>query len=221
MGAAVTVEAYDGRRTAALARKRMTTGKPPREGVEPLSADATVELLTRVKAGDRLALEALLARCLPPLRRCAHGRLPPYARGMMDTGDLVQDAVIKSLRNLEAFEARHLGALLAYLRTAVINRVYDLLDQHARRPERVELPEQLADDETSPLDRAIGNENRGRYEAALARLGPADREAIVARLEMGHSYEELAILLNKPTAAAARMAVTRAMKRLAEEIRHG
>jgi RNA polymerase sigma-70 factor (ECF subfamily) len=199
----------------------MTTGTPPPSTAEPLSADATVDLLDRIKGGDRLALEALLSRCLPALRRWAHGRLPAYARSMLDTNDLVQDAVIKAMRRLEVFESRHQGALLGYLRTSVMNQIFDLADQHARRGDPVELPEHLADEETSPLDRAIGTENLRRYEAALARLEAADREAIVARLEMQHTYEEVAVILNKPSAAAARMAVTRAMKRLADEIRRG
>ena len=221
MRLAPTLGAYDGHRTAALTPKRMTTGPTSSASAEPLSADATVDLLDRIKAGDRLALEALLARCLPTLRRWAHGRLPAYARSMLDTNDLVQDAVIKAMRRLEVFESRHQGALLAYLRTSVMNQIFDLVDQHARRGDRAELPEQLADDTTSPLDRAIGSENLRRYEAALGRLDAADREAIVARLEMQHTYDELAVILHKPTAAAARMAVTRAMKRLANEIRRG
>ena len=35
-----------------------------------------------------------------------------------------------------------------------------------------------------------------------------------------YSYEELTLVLNKPSPAAARMTVTRAMKRLADELRH-
>jgi DNA-directed RNA polymerase specialized sigma24 family protein len=54
----------------------------------------------------------------------------------------------------------------------------------------------------------------------MQRLDASDREAIVARLELQQSYDELAVVLNKPTASAARMSVTRAMKRLAEEMRH-
>ena len=49
----------------------------------------------------------------------------------------------------------------------------------------------------------------------------ADREAVIGRIELGYSYEELAVALDKPTAAAARMAVTRAVKRLAGEMLHG
>jgi RNA polymerase sigma-70 factor (ECF subfamily) len=187
---------------------------------QPLPAGETVELLSRVKQGDRDALEALLARCLPPLRRWAHGRLPSSARGMLDTADLVQDAVIKAMKRLDAFESRHQGALQAYLRVAVMNLVRDLAEQQRRRPQRADIPEHLPADDTSPLERAIGAERMARYEAALSRLSEADRAAIVGRLELQYSYDDLATLLDKPSADAARMAVTRAMRRLADEIRH-
>src|SRR5262245_7079910 len=195
---------------------------PPRRHVDPsfgpLAAEMTTELLYRVKSGDSAALERLLERCLPALSRWAHGRLPAYARDMLETQDLVQETVIAALRNLEAFESRHQGALQAYLRQSVKNRVQDIIRQHQRRPLEVDLSEHLVDQQLSPLDAAIGSENTERYEAALERLQPADREAIIGRLELGYSYEELAIVLNKPTSAAARMAVNRGIKRLIAEM---
>ena len=138
----------------------------------------------------------------------------------METADLVQDTVLAAMRRLDAFEARHQGALQAYLRQSVMNRIRDLVRQRDRRPEQTALPEDLLDEQTSPLERLIGSENVARYEAAMRRLDHSDREAIVGRLEMEYSYAELAIALNKPTADAARMAVTRAMRRLADEMRH-
>jgi DNA-directed RNA polymerase specialized sigma24 family protein len=60
-----------------------------------------------------------------------------------------------------------------------------------------------------------------RYEAALQRLRPEEREAIIARVEMERSYQEIAISLGKPSADAARMAVSRALLRLAEEMNRG
>lgn len=185
---------------------------------EPLAPETTVELLQLAKAGDKEALDRLLARCLPALRRWAHGRLPQSARGMLETSDVVQDSVMAAMRRLEAFEPRHQGALQAYLREAVMNRIRDVMRQHHRRPEPVQLPDALKDEATSPLEAAIGSENTARYEAALQRLKPADREAIIGRLELQYGYDELAIALGKPTADAARVAVTRAMKRLAAEI---
>ena len=189
-------------------------------GEEPLSPDTTVELLELAKGGDPEALGRLLERCVPALRRWAHGRLPPTARSLNDTADIVQDTVISAMRHLEAFEARHQGALQAYLRRAVMNRIRDVIRHQKRRPEISGLSEGLQDEATSPLEAAIGAENLERYETALERLKPLDREAIIGRLEMLYSYEELATVLNRPTPAAARMAVTRAMKRLAEEMQH-
>ena len=60
-----------------------------------------------------------------------------------------------------------------------------------------------------------------RYEAALASLSDDDREAIVARVELGGTYEEVAIALGKPSADAARMAVGRALLKLAEGMGRG
>ena len=54
---------------------------------------------------------------------------------------------------------------------------------------------------------------------ALQRLTGEEREAIIARVEMGYSYEELAEALGKPTSEAARKAARRALVRLAEEMK--
>ena len=184
-----------------------------------MSSEDTVDLLELVKIGDRAALDRLLQRVIPVLRRWAHGRLPGAARNAMDTVDLVQETVISAIRRLDGFDARSQGALQAYLRQAVMNRIRDLARYHKRRPTQTPLPEQMHDDRSSPLDLAIGAQNVERYERAMRNLAAADREAIVGRLEMQYDYEELAVVLNKPSAAAARMAVTRAMKRLAQELR--
>ena len=189
--------------------------------VETLSPEKTLDLLNRVKAGDSEALERLLARCLPSLRRWAHGRLPAYARDMQDTADLVQDTIISALKHLGRFEPRHEGALQAYLREALANRITDIIRKKLRRPVQADMPDDLAANAASPLEEVLGREKMARYEAALARLRPADREAIVARLELQYRYDELAIALGKPTANAAGVAVSRAIHRLADEMRHG
>jgi RNA polymerase sigma factor (sigma-70 family) len=197
------------------------SGPPPASSSSgPLTPEATVDLLEQVKRGDPAALDMLLQRCIEPLRRWARGRLPRSDRGMLDTSDVVQDAVFSALRRLEAFEARHQGALQAYLRLAVMNRIRDVIRQRRRRPTQTELPESLRDRGASPLEEVIGAENLRRYDDALQRLKPEEREAIIGRLELQYGYDELALVLNKPSAAAARMAVTRAMRRLADELHH-
>jgi len=183
-----------------------------------LDPETTVELINRVKAGDAAARERLVARCIPPLRRWARGRLPSYARDMLDTEDLVQEAVIAALGRIQGFEARREGALQAYLRQALANRIKDVIRYKRRRPLQTELPEDARDQGESPLEQVIGLENTERYEAAMLRLRDTDREAIIARVELRYSYQELAVALGKPSADAARVAVARAVYRLAREI---
>ena len=183
----------------------------------PNGLETTVELLAQVRQGDRDALDRLIARCVPPLRRWARGRLPTAARGLLDTQDLVQDTILSSLRHLDHFESRHEGALQAYLRQAVLNRIRDEARRFGRRPTATELTDSQPSNAASPLDIAIGREGVERYEAALQRLRPGDREAIIGRLELQYDYQELATILGKPNANAARVAVTRALARLMEQ----
>ena len=182
---------------------------------------SSLELLARARGGDRASLERLCERYLPRLRRWAHGRLPAFARGPLATDDLVQDALVRTLAQLGDFEPRHDAALQAYLREALRNRIRDELRRAQRRPAPGELDSQHPDAAPSPLERTIGGEAVARYERALARLKDDDRAAIVARLELQGSYQELAESLGKPSADAARMAVSRALVRLAEEMARG
>ena len=78
----------------------------------------------------------------------------------------------------------------------------------------------IVDGAKSPLEQAIGQQNLERYEGALGRLRPEEREAIIGRLEMGYSYQDLAEIAGKPSADAARKATQRALIRLAGEMRH-
>lgn len=179
-----------------------------------LSDEPTIELVLRAQAGDRDAVEALLQRCLPRLRRWAHGRLPIAARGHLDTEDLVQESALHVLGRLDVFEPRHVGAMQAYLRASVINRIRDEVRRIGRQPPPLELSEDHPSDETSPLEVAIQGEAYDRYRQALTELGPRDRELVVTRVELQWSVAEIAERFRLPTIDAARMAVTRALRRL-------
>jgi RNA polymerase sigma-70 factor (ECF subfamily) len=185
-----------------------------------LSDEPTIELVVKARSGNREAVEALLQRCLPQLRRWAHGRLPAAARGSLDTGDLVQETVLHVLRRLDTFELRHVGAMQAYLRQSVINRIRDEVRKISRQPAPDELPEDLASDLTSPLEAAVQSEAYERYRDALAELGPRDREMIVARIEAQWSLAEIAQRFGIRTPDAARMAISRALRRLTDRLKN-
>lgn len=184
----------------------------------PRSLDSTFELIDRVRRGDRRALELLFARHLEPLQRWAAGRLPGWARDLADTDDLVQDTLLRTFKRIEDFEPRRVGALQAYLRQAVLNRLRDEVRRNGRQGVRSELDAVELEGGESPLEEAIGREAVECYERALQRLKPGEREAIIARVELGCSYEELAEALGKPTPDAARKAAQRALARLAVEM---
>ena len=181
---------------------------------------ATVELVQKAKAGDQEAMDALFARYEVRLRRWAHGRLPASARGPLDTQDLVQDTLTRVFKRLHSFEPRHPGAFRDYVWTTLWNAVRDIARSSKRRGPIGPLDMDLAGDGPSPLQEAVGRETLDRYEAAMERLRPEEREAIVARIELGLSHAEVAEALGKPSAAAAHMAVSRALVRLAEEMAH-
>jgi RNA polymerase sigma-70 factor (ECF subfamily) len=138
---------------------------------------------------------------------------------MADTQDLVQETLFQTFKRMDGFEPRREGALQAYLRQALMNRIRDELRRFARRGPNGPLDTQAPDLAASPLDAAIGTEQAERYERALARLSDTDREAIIGRVELGCSYEELAVALAKPSAEAARKAAQRAVVRLAAEMK--
>ena len=141
---------------------------------------------------------------------------------MADTQDLVQETLLQTFNRLDVFEPAREGALQAYLRQAVMNRIRDEIRRKARRPTHEELEGTgPADPARSPLEEAVGMEEIERYESALARLRPEEREMIILRVELGYSYEEVARLLEKPTSGAAHKATKRALIHLAEEMARG
>jgi RNA polymerase sigma factor (sigma-70 family) len=179
------------------------------------SPDATQTLVRRAADGDQAAADLLFARYAPSIQRWAHGRLPRWARDIADTNDLIQETLLQTFRNLRRFDYRGDGSLHAYLRQGVMNRIREELRRHARRPEHEVVESGIAADALSPLESAIGRETVERYESALSTLTGEEREAIVARLELGLTHQEIAEALGKPSADAARMAIARAMLRLA------
>ena len=183
--------------------------------------ESTFSLIERARAGDKQALDRLFTRHLQPLQRWATGRLPKWARDLADTDDLVQDTLLRTFKKIESFEPRRVGALQAYLRNAVLNRLRDELRRKGREPASTNLDSVEVEAADSPLEAAIGREKVEAYEKALERLKPDEREAIIARVELGYSYQEMAVMLDKPSADAARKAAQRALVRLAEEMKRG
>jgi RNA polymerase sigma factor (sigma-70 family) len=180
--------------------------------------ESTATLLSLLRQGDDSARERLLARYLPLLRRWAHGRLPNRARDLNDTNDLVQITLLSALKNLDRFESRHEGALLAYLRTSLMNAIRGELRRVGRAGVVEPLPENSEALGADPLVPRLDQDQWLDYENALGKLPENKREAVLLRLEFGMSYAEIASALDRPSEAAASMMVSRALIELARHL---
>ena len=193
-----------------------THGLDEHRASSALDQITSLELVRRAKRGEARALSMLIARYVPFLRRLAHGRIPRWARTSIDTADLVQDTLLNTVRRLHSFEPRGNGAMRAYLRQALQNRIHSVRRDSMRRPQFADLADVHRDQGPTPLELALTANDRERYEHALRELRPDDRQAVIGRVELGYSYEQLAAVLGKATPDAARVAVRRALLRLAD-----
>ena len=177
--------------------------------------DSTLTLVMRARMGDRAALELIAERYQAALTRFAHGRVPAAARGLVDTCDIVQMAVIRTLGRLDSIDASLRGSLLAYLRCAVLNQIRDEIRRAQRRPHPAGLSPDLPSRDRDPIEIVISKETLQRYDAALAQLPCDQQEAFIMRIEMDCGYREIAEALGRPSAESARMLVRRAIQTLA------
>ena len=147
------------------------------------------------------ATDVIFRRYLPRITRWARGRLPRYARDMLDTDDLVQDTVFQTLKRLLVVRA-------AARRRAAGLPAPGGRQPHSRRsaprrpPSRARKASKTkghVDEAASPLDEAIGREAVARYEAALERLKPEERQAIILRVELQLPYAQIADEMRKPS----------------------
>ena len=170
-------------------------------------------------ASSRSMTEALIEKCLPALSRWARGRIPAAARGRFDTRDFVQEAVLHLIARSAVFEPTTAEATLAYLRKTVLNLVRDEARRLARRPISTELTEDVPEVVETPLDRIILQQTYDHYREALATLRPRDRILIMASLEKDWSVQEITARLPMKSVSATRVALSRALQRLAKQLK--
>jgi RNA polymerase sigma factor (sigma-70 family) len=188
---------------------------PPRSPNYPPLATTSGHLLARARLGDTNALGRLLHRYLPRLQRIAHGRLPRWVRTAADTADIVHDAIARTLARFGSLDLPEPAAFAAYLTESVRNRIRDEHRRFARRGMAADAT--VIDSAPSPLDQQIARDVESRYLTALARLAPLDQYLFVGHVELDYNHDQLGHMTGR-TRNAARMALQRAMARLAKEM---
>jgi RNA polymerase sigma-70 factor (ECF subfamily) len=204
-----------GQKVSDRLRARMEDNRSPRwfDGLT-VSEETSLSLLARAQKGDAVAMEALMGRYLTRLQRWARGRLPASARSLLDTDDLVQETLLSTLRRLPSFTPRHDGALLAFLREAMANKIRNEIRRGPSVMDGSIDLDSFPSSAPSPIEQLVSRQGLDRYEHALQRLDEDDRAAIVGRLEMGYSFDALARAMGRPSADAARKHTSRALQRL-------
>ena len=196
-----------------------TRGDPANDGsglpvtAEELGTYSTVRLLPRIAQGDGEAAGVLFERAGSRLRRFARGRLPGWARRRTDTEDLVQESLVRGWKNLDRFQKQPSGSLLRWLNTVLKNLVTDE-KRHAMRTGQPEgFPGNPTSHTPSPDRHTLNKERKELFTTALSQLS-RDEQAIIRRRSDGDSFAQLARTLGKPSADAARMAHSRALRKL-------
>ena len=179
-----------------------------------MDGESSFGLVELAKTGDVNALERLVQRYLPRLRRWTRGRLPPWARDAADTDDLVQETLLSAIRNLPQFTMREQHSLRAYMKCAARNRVHDEIKRAVRNPPPVPIPISAACDKQGADEDVIRRDALFRCRLALLRLTPADRRLIELAFSSNCTATRLAELTGKPSGDAARVALSRAVRRL-------
>jgi RNA polymerase sigma factor (sigma-70 family) len=175
-------------------------------------------LIDSASTGNEPALRALCERFGPQLSAWGRGRLPAHARDLLATEDIAQDVLVRSLERLGGFQSQQRGSFFAYLKNAFMNRVRNEIRNSNRRPGREEVHDSLPDPAPSPIEKLLGREAETRYNEALKLLTSDEQELVIGRLEFQMTYQELAIHMEMSSPDAARMAVNRAIRKLATEL---
>jgi len=190
----------------------------------------TSEWLTRVGAGQEGALAELFDHYRPRLRQMIRLRLDPRVAARLDPSDVLQEVYLDVAGQVRSYLARPSVAFYVWLRGLAWERLVKLHRRHLgaacravgrEQPLPLEssaaLASQLTAAGASPSAALAQEEVRRRVQAALARLGPDDREVILMRDFEDLSNNEVAQALGI-SASGATMRYGRALFRLKEAL---
>src|SRR3954468_19108733 len=169
----------------------------------------TQELLDQVRRGEAAAVDRLLDKHRPALRRLVGLRLDARLSRRVDASDVVQDALLDASRRLDQYLQHPAMPFHLWLRHIAMDRVADAHRRHRQaqrrsvdreQPVRANLPdassldlaEALIDPELTPASAALRHELEKRFDVALGQLAGADREVILLRHFEGLSNQDVA-----------------------------
>ncbi len=167
-------------------------------------ADATeaedLQLVESLRLGSEAAYEELLGRFQQSVYALAFRLLTDKA----EASDVVQEVFLKVFRNISSFRAQ--SSLRTWIYRITVNEAHNAKRWFFRhRGREIELDtapedapalrESISDGSRSPFEITLDQEQRQLIEAALDRINPVFREAVVLRDITDLSYDEIAEIL--------------------------
>ena len=178
---------------------------PVATSILDLSAETGLEvedlrLIESLREGTEAAYEELLSRFQQPVYTLALRLLDDPSEAC----DVVQEVFLKVFRNIGNFRGQ--STLKTWIYRITVNEAHNTrrwFFRHRRReveldsnPESRDWKEIVPDNSRSPYDAALEGEQHSQIEAALNRINPIFRQAVVLRDIMDLSYDEIAVVLS-------------------------
>jgi RNA polymerase sigma-70 factor (ECF subfamily) len=186
----------------------------------------TCTLLDRLVAGERQALDELLARYRTTLQDFVAVRLGSDLQARLDPSDVVQEAQLEVAQRMDDYLRRRPMPFHVWIRKTAYKRLLNAQRDHrragrrsvareARWPERSSLllARPMLKSGSSPSERLMARELAERVSRAVGELSAADRDILLMRHAEELPYEEIACLLDV-SPATARKRFGRALIRL-------
>lgn len=165
------------------------------------SPDAELRLIERCREGDTAAFDEIVRQQQQRIYNLCHWML----HDPEEAADAAQDTFVRAYRSLDHFRGD--AAFSTWLHRIAVNVCLDA----ARRRKRTAVPFSTLDSEEestreqeptdsshSPAEMADRQERRHAINAALTILSENHRTVLVLLDIQGHSYEEVAAILNLP-----------------------
>jgi RNA polymerase sigma-70 factor (ECF subfamily) len=180
---------------------------------------SSTDLLHRAKQGSEAALNLLYERCAARLLAYIRLRLGRELRAKLESRDILQATLLKSLTHLHELKGNERESLMAWLARIAEHEIRDRADYHQRQ--RRDAAREVAVDDDAPLaavarsalSQVILDERARRLEEAMETLLPAHREIILLRSFEELSFKEIAKRTGR-SEDGARMLFARAMTAL-------
>jgi RNA polymerase sigma-70 factor (subfamily 1) len=180
---------------------------------------ASADLLQRAKDGSPDAVNALYERYAGRLLGYIRLRLGRELRGRLESRDILQATLLKSLQHLDDLKGTATPSLMAWLARIAEHEIRDRADYYRRQ--RRDVAREVAIEDDSPiavasrsaLTRVILDEEAQRLEDAIESLSPEHREVIVLRKFEELPFAEVARRMGR-SEDACRMLLARALTAL-------